>query len=275
MRSSHLSYSPKPQSIIASLPGKGKSGLLDLPIAFSNGIIASMNKGYAFGFLIVLLVVVLGVYVALTGFMSSREAIQAQPTSASSTGAVQATNPPTSPLPTATATLIVIPTPVPGLTATLTAMVPTQVAEGPPPTNPPAPSPTNPPPAQPTNTPTPIVQPPTPVPIPAYSFRLAGPPAADPNHPSCCYLFGIVRDANGNGLEGVRVQAQNEWNTLPPALSKGGNELGQYNIPIGNDAVTWDLVIVDAAGNQISTKVQVQFDPSVANGFRIDWQRTY
>jgi hypothetical protein len=70
------------------------------------------------------------------------------------------------------------------------------------------------------------------------------------------------------------VQARNEWNTLPPAATKGGGEMGQYNIPIGRDVVTWDLVIVDGAGNQISTKVQINWDPNVANGFRIDWQRT-
>jgi hypothetical protein len=73
----------------------------------------------------------------------------------------------------------------------------------------------------------------------------------------------------------VQVQALNEWNTLPPATTKGGGEAGQYNIPIGRDAVTWDMVILDAAGNQISPKVQVQFDPDTAGGYRIDWQRTY
>ena len=29
------------------------------------------------------------------------------------------------------------------------------------------------------------------------------------------------------------------------------------------------------AGNQISTKATVRFDPDVANGYRVDWQRTY
>jgi hypothetical protein len=238
-----------------------------------------MNKGYAFGFLVIILVLILGMYVAYTGFMSSRAALRAQPTSTPASGVAEATRPPTEPLPTATPTLITIPTPIPGVTATLTAMMPTVESEQPSPTDPPAPpateSPTEPPPQPPTDMPTLQPPPPTPAPVPAYAFRLAGPPVADPGYPSCCYLYGTVRDAAGAPLEGVQVQALNEWNTLPPAATKGGGEAGQYNIPIGHDAVHWDMVILDAVGNQISPKVQVQFDPGVANAYRIDWQRTY
>jgi hypothetical protein len=71
------------------------------------------------------------------------------------------------------------------------------------------------------------------------------------------------------------VQAFNEWQSLPPAATKGGGEAGQYNIPIGRDKVTWYVVIVDPAGNTISTQSPVAFDPDLANGFRVDWQRTY
>ena len=121
----------------------------------------------------------------------------------------------------------------------------------------------------------PVVQPPTATPVPLYQFRLAGPASPAPDRPNCCYLLGTVRDAAGNGLEGVQVQAFNQWITLPPAPTKGGAEAGQFNIPIGSDPVTWNVVIVDAAGNQISTQVPVQFDPKVANAFRVNWQRTY
>jgi hypothetical protein len=235
-----------------------------------------MNKGYAFGFLIVLLVLVLGFYVAFTGFMSSREVLRAQPGSPSATKAVQVTRSPTSPTPTATATLITIPTPLSGITATLTAVVATDATEPPPPpTSPPAAVPPTQPAVEELDTATPFVQPATATPAPLYQFRLAGPPSGDPNYPNCCYLFGTVRDAAGNGLEGVQVQVFNEWNTLPPAVTKGDSEAGQYNIPIGSDKVTWNLVIIDAAGNRISTQVPIPFDPNVANGFRVDWQRTY
>jgi hypothetical protein len=71
------------------------------------------------------------------------------------------------------------------------------------------------------------------------------------------------------------VQAFNEWNTLPPATTKGGGEAGRYDIPIGRDQVAWYVTVVDPGGNQISSQVQIQFDPNVANGYRVDWQRSY
>jgi hypothetical protein len=233
-----------------------------------------MNKGYAFGFLVVLLVVVLGFYVAYTGFTSSREALRAEPTSPVTTQVGLASPLPSSPAPTATNTPFVIPSPIPGITATLTAAVPTATSEpGAPAT---VPAPTEPPPTAPPATAEPPTQAPPPTSPPSnFQFRLESPPAADSGYPSCCYLYGTVRDANGVPLEGVQVQAFNEWNTLPPAATKGGGEAGQYNIPIGSDAVTWNLVVVDAAGNRISPQVPVQFDPNVANGYRINWQRTY
>lgn len=234
-----------------------------------------MNRGYAFGFLIVLLVVALGLYVAFTSFISSRDALRSQSAVSASTRVVQATSTPIRPSSTPTETLIVIPTPVPGITATLTAMVTTAVIESPPATEPPPPSPTAPAPARPTDRPTAIVQPPTPVPVPAYQFRLAGPPGADPDYQLCCYIYGTIRDAAGNGIEGVQVQASNEWNTLPPAVSKGGGEAGRYDIPISRDVVTWYIMVIDATGNQISTQVQIQFDPNAGGGHRVDWQRAY
>lgn len=239
-----------------------------------------MNKGYAFGFLIVLLVIVLGLYVAFTSFMSSREALRAQSASSGSSGEVEATSTPTRVAPTPTETAFVIPTPMPGITATLTAVALSVVTEPPPATEPPPPAvteepATQPPAPLPTDTAAPVLQPPTPVPAPAYQFRLGGPPAADANYQICCYIFGTVRDAAGNGLEGVQVQAFNEWNTLPPATTKGGGEAGRYDIPIGRDLVAWYVMVLDPGGNQISSQVQIQFDPNVANGYRVDWERSY
>ncbi len=240
-----------------------------------------MNKGYAFGFLIVILVVILGLYVALTSFMSSRRALLTQAASSSSAQSTEASGTPTRPSPTPTATVLLIPTPMPGLTATLTAMVPAVSTEPTPPSEPPPPLPTEPPaPTEPSAPPPSATpgrpeQPPTPAPVPAYQFRLAGPPTADPNDQITCYIFGTVRDAAANGLEGIQVQAFNEWNTLPPAVTKGGGEAGKYDIPIGCDLVNWYLMVVDAAGNQISSQVQIQFDPNASNRYRVDWQRTY
>lgn len=237
-----------------------------------------MNKGYAFGFLIVLLVLVLGCYVAYTGFTSNLDALRAEPTmpSARTEVAAEVTFSPATPALTATTVVTAsIPTPVAGITATLTAVGPPASTEAPAATSPPEAAPTEAPPSAPADTITPEVQPPTPVPVPQYEFRLAGPPAPDSIFPNCCYLFGTVRDAAGGGLEGARVVAFNEWLALDPATTKGGAEAGQYDIPIGYDAVTWDLIIVDAQGNQISTKVSLPFDPAETNAYRIDWQRTH
>ncbi len=233
-----------------------------------------MNKGYAFGFFLVLLVLVLGSYVAYTGFVSSRDAIRALPTQPPSTEVSEAARPTVTPSPTLIPTVMVITptvaiTPTTGITLPVDLPTATVAAEQPAATQPP-PEPTEP---LPTVTLPP--QPPSVAPAPTYPFRLASPPKADSAYPNCCYLVGTVRDAAGNGLEGVQVQALNEWNTLPPAPTKGGAESGQYNIPIGHDVVGWDLVVLDASGNPISPKVQIQFDPSVANAFRVDWQRTY
>ena len=233
-----------------------------------------MNRGYSVGFLIVLLVVVLGLYVAITGFMSSRAAQRAQSAAAASTQAALPSRTPTRVVPTATETAVVIPSPVTGLTVTMTAMMP-GATEPAAPTEPPPPPPTEAPPVRPSDTPVAVVQPPTPVPAPAYQFRLAGPPAPDPNYQICCYVYGTAKDAAGNGLEGIRVQAFNEWTTLPPALTKGGGEVGKYDIPIGREQVTWYVMIVDQGGTQISPQVQLQWNPDEANGFNIDWQRTY
>ena len=241
-----------------------------------------MNKGYAFGFLLVVLIVVLGLYLAFTGFMASREAQQAQAgpepgtpeAQAGATSAPLPTNPPVEGSPT----VLTLPTPVPGLTATLTAMVlPTgePAVEATEPLESTAPPPTEPPAAAPSDTPTPQPAPPTPAPIPAYQFRLAGPPSPDPNYPACCYIYGTIRDAANNALEGVQVQAATTWTGPVLTTSKGGVDLGKYDIPIGRDAVTWTVFLVDAAGNQISSQVQVQFDPEAGKAYRVDWVRTY
>ena len=233
-----------------------------------------MNKGYAFGFLLVLLVFALGMYVAYTGFTSGRAAMRAQPTLPPESRAAQAAPTSVNVPPTATATAASLPVPIPGITATLTAAA---QSEGPAPSTP-APAPTlSPaaPPAEATGSPAPVTPPPTPVPVSAYPFRLGGPPVADPSYPSCCYIYGTVRDAGGVPLEGILVRVFNEWDTKPPAVTKEGGEAGQYNIPLGHDVVTWYIIVVDQEGNQISTQASILFDPSAGGGYRVDWQRTH
>lgn len=244
-----------------------------------------MNKGYAFGFLIILLIVILGVYVAFTGFTASREAQQVQAGPEPATPEAQApVAAPTIELAVETSsspspTVMALPTPVPGLTATLTAMaMPTGEPSGgeTQPAEPTEPPPTEPPPAvAPTDTLAPQqTEPPTPVSVPAYQFRLAGPPAPDSNYPRC-YIYGTVRDAAANGLEGVRVQASTTWIAPMVAVSKGGVDLGKYDILINCDALTWTVFLIDAEGNQISSQVEIPFNPDAANAYRVDWVRSY
>jgi hypothetical protein len=258
-----------------------------------------MNKGYAFGFLLILLVLILGFYVAYTGFVSGRETLrvqrppegeaqEAETTSVSSTRVVLEITPAQNVTPTG------LPdqgqAPAEGLTTTLTITPAVQLVESPttptiqPPAAPtPQPTHTAVPPSQPVTTPTsptsdsgtPPAQPPTPVAVLAYQYRLAGPPSANPDYPICCYIYGTVQDADGNGLEGISVQVANEWNPPIVAVTKGGDETGKYDIPINASVVNWEIALVDVAGTQISTKVQIQFNADAENGYRVDWQRTY
>jgi hypothetical protein len=190
--------------------------------------------------------------------------------------------------PEVTSTLVLTATITPQVTGEVTATLvvtsgaavsDTPPPESPPvvePTEPPAPGPTQPPATQPAVTPALIEAPPTPIAGSARQFRLAGPPAADADYPNCCYIYGTVRDAAGNGLEGVQVQASNEWIAPVYGLTKGGAEGGKYDIPINPQAGTsWEVVVVDASGNQISSKVPIEFDSNTASGFRVNWQRTY
>jgi hypothetical protein len=258
-----------------------------------------MNKGYAFGFLLILLVLILGFYVAYTGLVSGRETLRAQrlpegaaqeagATSISSTRPVLEITPAQNVTPTGSPEQGQVPTQ--GLTTTLTitsAALPTELPATPTIQSPTAPTfqpaQTAAPFTEPVTTPTaavsdsgtPPAQPPTPIAAPAHQYRLAGPPAANPDYPICCYIYGTVQDAAGNGLEGISVQVANEWNPPIVAVTKGGGEIGNYDIPINASVVNWEIALVDVAGNQISTKVQIQFDATAANGYRIDWQRTY
>ena len=228
-----------------------------------------MSKGYAFGFLIVLLIVVLGCYVAFTGFMSTREALRAQATPVPTGQVGQATRIATQVAPTPTATIMTLPSYIPLITDTVT------VAPTLPPTTESSQTPE---PPKPSSTPRPTVPPvqvPTATPVSAWKFRVVpGSMRPDPSRPGCCYIFGTVRDANGNPLEGILVRASNQWDTQS-GTTKGGTETGRYDIGIYLDKGTYTVTVVDAAGNQISSQAVANFDRSAAGWFQVDWQRTY
>lgn len=223
-----------------------------------------MNKGtgYALGFLLVLAVVALGFYVGYSGFQSSRAALLFEPTR------LPRTSTPT-PRPTSAPTSTATPPAAPVLTATLALTATaepsaTPVSQG----------------AQPASTrPSPADTPPPTPTVPSassFAFRLAGPPVPEAVG-NCCYIRGTVRDAAGNGLENLVLQMTDDWGNVANATTKSGAEAGIYDfpLPLGQQALTLRIKIVDAQGTVISTQVEVTFDPAVAPSYRVDWKRNY
>jgi hypothetical protein len=89
-------------------------------------------------------------------------------------------------------------------------------------------------------------------------------------------IYGWVRDAHDENLEGVRVRVSDQWGNVAEAISKGGNEAGYYDIVRGMETVTWWMVIVDGAGNPLSPVVTIEPVQEAAGcWYQLDWQRTY
>jgi hypothetical protein len=218
------------------------------------------NRGYTFGFLVALVVVAGGLYLAFTalsGMLRQPGPVAGATVAASPTAEIAPTLPATQ-APGATDTPFVVPTPI----------IPTSTPV--PPTSTPRPRATRPP-----ASPTPVAPPPTPVPtLPSFPFRSLGvqPEAVDSG---CGLLYGYVQDAAGQRLEGVRVKAYNEWLEIPPSPSKGGVDLGKYDLILGEQPVTWYIVVVDVAGNPLSGQAILTWNRDEACRYRLDWQRTY
>jgi hypothetical protein len=89
-------------------------------------------------------------------------------------------------------------------------------------------------------------------------------------------IYGWVRDAQGENLEGVRVRVSDQWGNVAEAISKGGDEAGYYDMVRGMEAVTWWVVVVDGAGNPLSPVVTIEpVQDSVGCWYQLNWQRTY
>jgi hypothetical protein len=218
------------------------------------------NKGYGFAFLIVMVVVAFGLYLAFTTFQGllqgEEPVVQVTPTA--SLPSIATATPRITRAPDATDTPFAVPTPI----------VPTNTPV--PPTSTPRPRPTQRP-TQPGPTPPPPTLPPT---LPSFPFRSLG---LQPEQATagCGLLYGYIYDAGGVPMEGVRVKAFNEWLEIPPAVSKGGTDLGKYDLVLGEQAVTWYVVVVDAAGNPLSGQAIVSWNRDEACRYRLDWQRSY
>lgn len=134
---------------------------------------------------------------------------------------------------------------------------------------------------RPTATPAPATPTPTSAPAPppsaAYAFVLAGAlrhGSGDCPGPS---IRGLVRDAAGNPLPGVRLWRYDQWGNQQTVETKSGQvDLGQYDFPLGDTPNVHYVQVVDAGGSPISPTVEVQHrqgDAADAACHWIDWVR--
>ncbi|NIO69921.1 MAG: hypothetical protein GTN71_13075 [Anaerolineae bacterium] len=227
------------------------------------------SKYQAIAFLVVLAIVCLGAYLAVDAILSggrtplislatptpTRLTIPAGDETMVVPGSIPTDTPvvpPTPAVPTATPVLPtstpVPATPTPAVAATPT---PTETPSGP------------------TSTPAP------PTPPGGYQYMPDGPVRSECGRASAL-IYGWVRDAQGENLEGVRVRVSDQWGNVAEAISKGGDETGYYDVVRGMETVTWWVVVVDGAGNPLSPVVTIEpVQDSVGCWYQLDWQRTY
>jgi len=86
-----------------------------------------------------------------------------------------------------------------------------------------------------------------------YTFYLDGGVVHD-METSCVaqYIRGMVWNKAGDPLEGVRLKAYDLWGNEVVTTSKGGAEAGKWDIVLGGTENIWKVVILDAAGLEIS-----------------------
>ncbi|NOZ07199.1 MAG: hypothetical protein GXP41_12765 [Chloroflexi bacterium] len=227
------------------------------------------SKGYALAFVLILAIICTGAYVAVSALRAnnSRPLVQIErPTEATDSPVTLAVATATPVQPTATPLPPTV-TPQPPITLPIQTATPTTEGK----------------PVRRIATATATVALPTPTAVPRYAFVQDGPVRGDFSH-NCtagAYILGYVRDAKGTLLEGVQIQATDAWGNNLKALSKGGTDLGKYDIPINsNVADTWNVTITDNRGTPQSLTVAVQhsgqFVPDQQPCWhRLDWKRTY
>ena len=86
-----------------------------------------------------------------------------------------------------------------------------------------------------------------------YAFHLDGNVIHD-TEISCVaqYIRGMVRNKAGDPLEGVRLKAFDLWGNEVMSISKGGSDIGKWDIVLGGTENIWKVVVVDQGGVEIS-----------------------
>ena len=214
------------------------------------------DRTYAIAFLLVLAIICLGAYVAISTVLFSPRVPTISlgtPTPPSLPQMTPSPTPPVFPTPTSPPFLVtpVAPTPTPLPPAT-----PTPSAS---PTPTPEPSPTG---------PTPTSAPPTPVGGFLYQvLRVEGPYGGEG-----LYIRGTAYDVEGKPEPGVRVHGYTDADDLDIAISKSSpSDIGQYNFPVGATPGRYHLVIVNEMGQPISPICDVEYQGSGA--IYVYWRR--
>ena len=210
-----------------------------------------VNKLSAIAFVLVLLFVMVAGFVIYTNV---RQELLRPPAPPAPAETLAELTPAPQPLPpTATPTLTPPPaTPVPTIIITLPAVTaqPTiQVATPTPwlvPTRTPTPADT-----------TPVLTPLAPSPTPTQPGRYAFYLEDDVGHDlgaGCMaqYIRGEVRDRAGHPLEGVRIRVYDIWGNEAYSTSKGGVDIGKWDVVLGPTPNIWHVVVVDNAGQPLS-----------------------
>lgn len=214
------------------------------------------DRTYAIAFLLILAIICLGAYVAVTTVLFSPRA----PTISLGT--------PTPPAPevTVTPTLPLFPTP------TSPPSVVTPIAPTPTPLPPATPTPS----LSPTPTPEPSPMGPTPTPVPptpvgGFLYQVLSGEKTECGQ-AVAYIRGTVYDAQGNKQAGVRVRLHSDWEPDRITETKGAViDIGEYNFVMGQSSGLYRLEIVDSTGRAISLPYKVDY--KVGCTVYIDWQR--
>jgi hypothetical protein len=109
---------------------------------------------------------------------------------------------------------------------------------------------------------TPSLVPPTPTPLPvdsSYRFVAAGPVRQGNTDCPGASIRGVVRDASGAPLRGVRLWRYDQWGNEQVVESKTADvDAGQYDFPLGDTPNVHYIQVIDAGGVIISPVIEIQ-----------------
>jgi hypothetical protein len=131
-----------------------------------------------------------------------------------------------------------------------------------------------------TQTPTPAAETATlpPTPAAAEPFHASGPARTSLGDCGGLLVLGLVSDANGAPLPGIRLRLVDEFANEAFAVTKSGQtDLGRYDFPMAGPPRELSLTIVDEGGSPLSRPAGFTFygnaPDAQATCYEIDWQR--